>query len=263
MAPSKKWLPTFDYVIPRQGHISMAVWFISKECVYPSHRSVFWTNISDQINWTAFLHFSCFQIIWCYLLGKFLGRATNSQLVVCPNHLWSHVSETHMVWTCRGHHSARSDLGQRSDKFFSSRGVPLFPELQQSLILSPVGQLQSLEPSCHSFIGYAKLNNTLWSFQSHPRVPTLHLTLNSGFTEDYVALVQAVWHAAWVCWDWFPRLFLFREKNTDFLIYKPLAEIVTDQPSISTSSVTWLWSRSSSKLPPPVAMLTEFEINKT
>ena len=227
-APSKKWLPTFDYLIPRQEHISMAVWFISKECVYPSHSSVFWTNISDQINWTTFLHFSCFQIIWCYLLGKFLERATNSQLVVYPNHLCSHVSETHMVWTCRGHHSARSDLGQRSDKFFSSGGVPLFPELQQSLILSLVGQLQSLEPSCHSFVGNAKLNNTIWSFQSHPRVPTLHLTLNSCFTEDYVVLVQAVWHAAWVCWDSFPRLFLFWETDTDFVIYKPLVEMVTD-----------------------------------
>ena len=37
-----------------------------------------------------------------------------------------------MVWTGRGHHSARSDLHQRSDKFFSSGGVPFFPELQQS-----------------------------------------------------------------------------------------------------------------------------------
>ena len=95
-----------------------------------------------------------------------------------------------MVWNCRGHHSARSDLGQCSDKFFSSGGVPFFPELRQSLIPSPVGQLQSLEPSCHSFVSYAKLNDILLSFQRHPRVPTLHLAPNSGdlYSEHIVAV---------------------------------------------------------------------------
>ena len=181
-----------------------------KECLYPSHSPVFCTNISDQINWTAFLLFSCFQITCCYLFGKFLKRATNSQLVVYFNCVWSHVSETHIVWTCPGYHSARSDVGQCSDKFFS-----FFLELQRSLILSPVGQLPSLGPSHHSFLGYAKLNNIILSFQSYPRVPTLHLTLNSGFTVDYVALVQAVWHATWVCWDSFPHPFFFTLSEKD------------------------------------------------
>ena len=85
MAPTKKWPPTnSDSDSAARAHIHGCLVHL-KECLYPSYSSIFCTNISDHMNWKAFLLFSCFQIIWCYLLGKFLERATNCQLLVYSN----------------------------------------------------------------------------------------------------------------------------------------------------------------------------------